>query len=205
MKKLLLVFSSFFILTFSAQQASAQQPRFGAKGGLNLSNLYTSDIDENNMRAGFHLGLFAKTPVSDAFAIQPELIYSTQGARFKDDGFVEDLSINLDYINLPVLAVVDISDFFSVHAGPYIGFLLNDPYGSFDTDLIGGDYDFDRDNFNAIDFGLAGGISVNFQAVSLGVRYNHGLNPVGDEGFAGELFDESKNSNWQLYLAVGGR
>ena len=54
----------------------------GPKVGLNMTNI--SNFDLKN-KLSFHVGGFAEFRFNDYFAIQPELVYSRQGAREKID------------------------------------------------------------------------------------------------------------------------
>lgn len=57
----------------------AQQ--FGAKAGLNVSNVSNSEL---NSKAGFYGGVFMNAPLSSQFNIQPELLYNSLGAKKGD-------------------------------------------------------------------------------------------------------------------------
>jgi hypothetical protein len=69
------------VLSVSAVTVAQAQsgPRVGFKGGLNLSNLYVNEVDDENARIGWHAGFYAQLFSSEAFAIQPELNFSTKG------------------------------------------------------------------------------------------------------------------------------
>ena len=54
-------------------------------------------------KIGFYAGVFMNAPISSEFSIQPEVVYSQQGAKFKDMGNVTDRKLNLGYINVPVM------------------------------------------------------------------------------------------------------
>lgn len=56
----------------------------GAKAGLNFSNLTGDDADLDG-RTSFHLGLIAEIMFSEKFGIQPEVLYSAQGAKEGDE------------------------------------------------------------------------------------------------------------------------
>lgn len=56
-----------------------EESRIGIKGGINLSNLYTPEIDSRDAPVGFNIGLFTEIAVSEVFGIQPEVLYFTKG------------------------------------------------------------------------------------------------------------------------------
>ncbi|MES2573566.1 MAG: porin family protein [Bacteroidota bacterium] len=179
MKKIIL--SAVAVLAFGF--ANAQDVKFGAKAALNVSNL-DGDIDGSSL-IGFQVGGFAEIKFSEKFAIQPELVYSTQGA--KTEAFGPEVDIKLAYINIPVLAKYYVAKSFSVEAGPQVGFLLS-------ADVDGEDV---KDIFSSTDFGIAAGLGYDFtENLSAGVRYYLGLSNALDVSGA-----DSKNS--VLAVSVG--
>ena len=92
----------------------------GPKVGLNMTNI--SNSDKKN-KLSFHVGGFAEFRFNDYFAIQPELVYSRQGARDKING--DKLKLRANYLNIPVLAKLYVLDELSVDLGPEFGFALN--------------------------------------------------------------------------------
>jgi hypothetical protein len=202
--KIFISFLLVFVLASVTRVALAQDNglRVGIKGGLNVTNLYVDDLDDENPRYGFHLGVYTQLFESDVFAIQPEILYSTKGAKAEgDDGSAD---FNLNYIDIPVLAVFKLGDAAEIHVGPYFGYLLNANI-DFDADgPIGFEPDeLDRDDFKAWDYGLSAGIGFNAGPVQIGARYNYGLQKVADsdaEFWEGVLGD-AKNSNAQLYIS----
>lgn len=112
MKKLKSILALALLTSFSqvafSQTTDSAKLKFGVKGGVNFSNLYTEDVDDNNVLAGFNLGLFARLPITQTFAIQPELSYTTKGAELEyNNAFVNGTStFKLNYLELPVLLVI---------------------------------------------------------------------------------------------------
>lgn len=179
----------------------------GLKGGLDLSNLNIDKVDDENMRVGYHFGAYLNLPITDAFAIQPEVLYATKGAKadYKYDlgilGNIEgNAQLHLDYIDIPILAVFRLGDNFEINAGPYFGFLANSKY-KFEGTFEGND-DIDSDKFKKLDYGLVGGIAVNLEALQIGARYNYGLQKIQDSNLADALFGDAKNSYFQVFAAI---
>ena len=123
------------------------QMRAGVKGGLNVSNLYIDDVSDENARFGFNLGVYGQILSSDAFAIQPELLFSTKDSKIEYGGSLFDQTVkyNLSYLDLPVLAVFKLGESAEIHIGPYVGYLLGANI-SHDGDLGSGVDDIDKDN-----------------------------------------------------------
>ncbi len=202
MKKIILSTLVLGLLSFAAH---AQY--FGVKGGLNFSNLRTNDINDSKIRTGYHFGAFVSLPITDGLAFQPELLYSTKGstASYNEDlgPFVNangDITLNLDYIDLPLLAVLKIGDVAEIQFGPYFGFLANSSVTA--TGDLEGSHNFDNDNFKNLDYGLAGGVAINLSLLQLGARYNLGLQKIQDSDTADLFFGDAKNSYLQLFAAL---
>jgi len=179
---------------------------FGVKGGFNMSNLYGSgdDVDDNNVLYGFNAGVYATLPISDFIAIQPEILFTTKGAKLEyNNALVSgDAKFKLNYIEVPLLVRVNITKNFNVHAGGYASYLVSSKVKG-DGD-ISFDEDVDTDDLNKFDAGIAAGVGVDFSPLSIGLRYNYGLTTVGKERtVAGTTytFPDAKNSNLTLYLS----
>ena len=178
--------------------SNAQETKFGVKGGLNLTNL-TGDVEGTSSLIGFHVGGFAEIKLTDKFAIQPELLFSTQGAKIEETFFDEsyEYDTKLNYLNIPVLAKFYVTEAFSVEAGPQLGVLLSAKQDGEDV----------KDFYKSVDFGFNVGAGYNFtENLSVGLRYTIGLSSVFDtpdsdelEGFEIEDIDV-KNSVFALSL-----
>lgn len=178
-------------------------PRVGIKGGLNVSNFITDDVTDDNARTGFHVGVYGQLLNSNAFAIQPEVNYSTKGNRvmFMEGIIDQETKFNLNYIDIPVLAVFKLGESVEIHAGPYWSYLVGANIDT-DGDLMDEFQELDRDNFDKWDYGLVGGIGFNLSNVQIGARYNYGLNEIArSEGAKRLLGSNTKNSVGQLYVA----
>ncbi|MEQ9117351.1 porin family protein [Fulvivirga sp.] len=188
------------LLTIGYSQA--QNLRSGVKGGLNVSNLYIDEADDENPRYGFNIGVF--TQLGDgAFVLQPELNYTTKGTKttYGGDFFDGEADFNLNYLELPLLFTFKLGDGADIHIGPYAGYLVGSNFKSSDN-FFSTDIDLDRDNFKNFDFGLSGGMALNFDAISVGARYNYGLTKIAESQEAKDLLGSSKNSVAQLYVAL---
>jgi hypothetical protein len=187
-------------ITISAQAQSA--PRVGFKGGLNVSNLYVNDANSENARLGWHAGFYGQLLSTEAFAIQPEVNFSTKGSRVVQNAGIidQETKYNFSYIDIPVLAVFKLGRAAEIHAGPYWSYLVNANVTS-NGDLGNGSRTFDRSNFNTWDYGLAGGIGFNIGGVQLGARYNYGLKNIAKSSMAKSMLGNSKNQVAQIYLA----
>jgi len=181
-------------------------PKIGLKGGVNLTNLYVDNVQDEHMKVGANIGLFTKIPVTSLFAVQPEIAYSQKGTQTNyNNAFGSGkYRFNLDYLEIPVAAVVNVTNNFSLHAGPYVGFLLSAKVKDVDQNgNIKGVTELNKDNFQSTDYGLFGGLGYDVGGVTLGARYTYGLQTVGKNGLAGDLLQNSKNSVLSFYLGIG--
>lgn len=205
MTKILKILTVCVAVSFASVLSSdvLAQMRAGVKGGLNVSNLYVDDVDDENARFGFNVGFYGQVLSSDVFAIQPELLFSTKGSKIEYGGglFDQTTKYNLSYLDLPVLAVFKLGKSAEIHIGPYASYLL-DANISHDGDLGSGVDDIDKDHLKSFDVGLSGGFGLNFGSVQVGARYNYGLTKLADSDAAELLIGDSKNSVAQLYLAL---
>jgi len=184
------------------------RPKLGIKGGVNFTTLYSSDVSTSHMKTGFNAGVFAKLPVTRGFSIQPELLYSLKGAKSKYDNFVQgsgEYRFNLGYIELPVLAVVNLGSNFNIHAGGYAAYLVNANVKNVNNNGdIQGATELNTSDFNRWDFGLAGGVGFDIEHFTLGARYNYGLSHIGkSSSLAGQLAGNAKNAGFSIYAGFG--
>ena len=145
MKKILLA-AVLFIATSATIQAQLLQ--IGVKAGVNFAS-QTGDAfpDQNFDKEGitsFHAGLVAELKLLDKFAIQPELLYSTQGATYKNA--FQEFKNELGYISIPVMAKFYLTDSFSLEVGPQASFLVSEKN------------DFDVEDAETFEFGLNAGL-----------------------------------------------
>ncbi|MBI1782939.1 MAG: PorT family protein [Sphingobacteriales bacterium] len=173
MKKIIL---SLAVLAFFSA-TKAQDVKFGLKGGLNISTISGSDASGAKSIVGFHAGGLVNIPVSGGFSVQPELVYSGQGAKEDQDGTTSTLHLN--YLNIPVMAKYTFTGGFYAETGPQLGFLL-----SAKAKASGASYDV-KSTFKSTDF--AWGIGIGYQSETGfggGVRYNYGLGKLDKQGSA---------------------
>ena len=204
-----LAFSVMSNLSAQEQRSSTGTlaPKIGVKGGVNFSNLYVDDVQSEKMKAGLNLGLFAKVPVTNGFSVQPEILYNNRGSKITFlSGFGGgEYRFNLNYVEVPVLAVFNLGRYFNIHAGPYAAYLTSanvkaEDNGSGNESLV----DFNEDNFNRFDYGLAGGIGFDVNNFTIGARYNYGLKEVGkNTNLVTSPLRDSKHSVFNVYVGFG--
>jgi hypothetical protein len=116
---LLLTISMLLVCCCTEAQISA-----GLKAGLNLSALKGSDYNtpEQKTLMGIAIGGLVNYAINEKLSVQPELLYSQEGAQWKGEYEQKNL---LNYLNIPLLVQYDNPSGFYGHTGPQIGFLLS--------------------------------------------------------------------------------
>lgn len=178
MKKLILVSVLMLVTSINVQ---AQLLRLGLKAGVNYANLTGTSIKTDAITS-YHAGLVAEIKVIESFSVQPELLYSTQGATYKN--VLGDVKNELGYLSLPVLAKIYLNDKFSLELGPQASFLLSE-----------------KNKFNAtdsktFDFSIVGGLGLKItKNIFIQGRYGLGLTDVSKNA-------QTKNSVLQVSAGI---
>ncbi len=64
-------------------QSGAKSTHFGFKGGLNLAILSGTVNVDPKYKPGLMFGVYLDAAITEKFHIQPELVYSSQGAKIE--------------------------------------------------------------------------------------------------------------------------
>lgn len=154
-------------------QHSSQPVTIGIKGGLNLYHIQGQNYDT---KAGFNAGLLGHIHLSKQWALQPEIVYSQQGAQA--DVSNSTGKVKLNYINVPVMFQYMFDNGFRLEAGPQLGILASAKYklNSATTDI--------KNNYKTADVGIGAGIGYVHPPSGFGVdaRYVFGVTPINKGG-----------------------
>ena len=180
MRKIILLTASLCLFT---SVVLAQQVQFGLKAGANLSALKTGD-QLSDHRTGYYAGAFSHLHLNRHFALQPEVMYSSQGAEYSSTS-----KRKLNYINVPVLGQYMFGNGLRLQTGPQVGFLTSAKQES------GSEEATIKTSMKSTDFSWSFGAGY-LSPVRLGidVRYNLGLNDISKNN------TDMKNRGWQLGL-----
>lgn len=158
-------------LCIASSTVFSQEVHWGLKAGVNFSNMETNGATELNSRMGFHGGGLAHIHMSDHFAIQPEVVYSNQGADIDE----LDSRYKFGYINVPVMFQYMFKNGFRIETGPQAGFLIKATRddGNSESDI--------KDNINSFDFGWSFGLGyITKSRVGIDARYNLGISDLNE-------------------------
>ena len=120
MKKIVLAIA--ILITLSS---NAQKINFGIKAGLNMSMLTGSKDQIMSSTNGFFAGTLLEFKILEKIALQPELLFSAQGAKFESKDLTFSTTRKMDYLILPIMVKYYIKSGLFVEAGPQVGFLLS--------------------------------------------------------------------------------
>jgi hypothetical protein len=194
------------------------QIQFGVKAGANISNI----IGDNNhsinsitypqksiqylTKLGYNGGIFIAVPIKGKFSLQPELIYSLQGARFRMQNV--DVSgnllnggtghLNLSYVQIPVLAKFTFHHKFYAQTGPQIGFLVSAEENNNEEQSY-----YVKSSFHSVD--IAWGAGIGFTCPSgtgFDLRYTIGITSIDNN--SGYFNDHNSNLQLGIFFLIRG-
>lgn len=188
MKKLIAIAA----LLISSVATFAQQPvgsfSIQPKVGLNIASL--TKADDTDPRFGLVAGAEFMYQASDMLGVSFGALYSMQGCTGTTDelGQDVDVTLKLDYINIPILANVYVAPGFAVKLGLQPAFCINNKVkaksGSNSAEVDGPDE-------NTFDLSMPIGLSYEFSNFVIEGRYNFGLTKAYKD-------EDSKNSVFQF-------
>jgi len=176
-------------ITFATANA---QVRFGVKGGLNIASWTGTGSSGSSNMVNFHLGALAKIHVAEGLSVQPELVYSGQGAKVSNP----DATFHESYLNVPVLLKYTARSGFFGETGPQLGFLLGAKYKEGGTSIS------NTSQFKSTDFAWAFGLGymIPRSPVGIDLRYNVGLTNIATNSLSLETIKNSVFQMGILYL-----
>ncbi len=194
---------------FGLTQANAQN--FGFKGGYNYSSFNGDVAKDNTLKglSGFYVGALLELPLGDVISLQPEVIYSRQGAVWEQKDILGEFKkdLKLDYLNIPVMAKVNLGPLF-LQGGVQFGFLVGKPEVSYTRGAQRVTEKVDKDAYASFDFGVGAGLGVNLsQHFFVEARYTHSLtnalDPNNNSLKNAHISDDNNFKNAVLSLGLG--
>ena len=202
------------LIIFGLTQANAQN--FGFKGGYNYSSFNGEVAKDNTLKglSGFYVGALLELPLGDVLSLQPEVIYSRQGAAWEKDYNIPILGkgslkndLRLDYLNIPVMAKVNLGPLF-LQGGVQFGFLVGKPETSSTVNGRRVTEELDKDAYASFDFGVGAGLGVNLsEHFFIEARYTHSLtnalDPDNNSLKNARISDDNNFKNAVLSVGLG--
>jgi hypothetical protein len=117
MKKILLAF-------FLVGVVASAQAQFGVRAGYNSANFSDTNFDP---KSGFHVGAYYTLGIG-FISIEPGLQYSQKGYQGTEGGTGKSVDEQLGYIDIPVLARLNLLPSINIFAGPQVSLLASSVY-----------------------------------------------------------------------------
>ncbi len=170
----------FFVLIAAAivSMSAMAQVQFGAKVGVDVTHFWGKDT-EHGMKIGYQFGALMEYKFNPHFAIAPEVVFASQGGKFKiyeAENKKADNTFTTNYINVPVMFKWYATPNFSFDLGPQVGFNIYSKYKVDDLDA-----EDIKDMTKSVDFGVGLGGTYNLtENAFVQARYTLGLTNVFD-------------------------
>lgn len=171
MKKVILV-----LVILIAVNATAQNSNFGVKAGLNISMLTGSDDQIMSSNTGFFAGTFLEFKMLSKVTVQPELLFSTQGAKFKAKDLTSATTTKRNYLLVPIMVKYYPVPAWFIEAGPQAGFLMSAKQEIENNTTNSSTSEDIKNATKGFDFSLNAGVGyVILDRVVVQMRYSIGL------------------------------
>lgn len=191
MKKLFFAAAVLGVVSLSAQEKTTSS-QIGVKTNINMSSFNGKDVSDNDYKVGFSAGIYGHFPITDQFAVQPEVNFTRIGGKSKDEvteaGNITIKNKNettLDYIQIPLMfKYYPGASRFNIEAGPQVGFNLyasnKQTTSALGNTVITTETKQDiKDNVKNFDFGVNFGLGYNVtDNINVGARYYMGLTRI---------------------------
>jgi opacity protein-like surface antigen len=193
MKKLFFIAAAMLgVVSLSAQEKTTSS-QFGIKSAANMSSFNGKDVGDNDYKVGFSAGVYGHFPITDRFAIQPEVNFTRLGGREKTEvSNVANTTVKynnkttLDYIQVPVMfKFYPGASRFNIEAGPQVGFNIygknKEMVSTFANNTVYNDTQVTdvKDNVKNFDFGFNFGLGYNLtDHLNVGARYYMGITKI---------------------------
>lgn len=185
MKKTYIIIALFVFCGITTAQTTFTP---GVRAGMNFSKFTNSETD---FKSDFYIGGLLAIKFSKIYTLQPELIYSRQGASaeriFDPTNFVNQTStvnFSLDYLAVGAISKFTFGKGFQAVVGPSVDFKLNDNFSKYDLR-------------NPIGFDLAfvTGVGYAFNNLTVEARFKQGLVDIFGDNYNTNV-DQNNNGNY---------
>jgi Outer membrane protein beta-barrel domain len=164
-----------FISPAMAQDDDREVFGFGAKAGINISNIYDSEDEdiEADPKVGFVGGGFLSIPIGRYLGVQPEVLFSQKGFSASSTvlGTTFTFKRTTNHLDIPILLQFKPLPYTTFLFGPQYSYVLSRT-DNFDGGGISVEdqEEFENDNIRKNIFGLVAGLDLNINRFVLGGR-----------------------------------
>ncbi len=182
----------FLVILAVPMLAQMNDMMLGGKAGLTMgrASLDGDPMDET-FRLGFVAGGFMVMPLQENMHLQAEVLYAQKGEKWTNG---EDVNLNIDVLEVPVLVKFFPIENMNVYAGPTLNYIMTAK-----VKMDSGDIDLkDEELIKTMGFGISLGTQYFFENIFVDARYDMGLTDLNDQ----EESDEEIKLN-TIYFSVG--
>jgi hypothetical protein len=184
------------LIALVGQRSAFAQVQFGVKAGYNLASVHISNESSSftwKSKSDLHAGVLVNIPLLAGLSVQPEAVYSGQGAKINDDG--DDITLGTGLINIPVMVQYSYKGVF-VETGPQLGFLISakEKEKNFSQDI--------KSDLKSTEIAWGAGLGYKSK-IGLGIdaRYNFGIGNIAKSATEFDSFGQSaRNGVFQIGL-----
>jgi len=178
MKKILMI-AAMMVATVAAK-AQFEPGTFTLQPKVGVT-LATISSDDSKFKFGMAAGIEGQYQLNNWFGLSAAVMYSQQGAKAKN----YDMKLNMEYINIPVMAKFYVTKGLSLNVGVQPGFMTK-------AKAKGEGRNVDvKSNCNKVDFSIPMSVAYEFEnGLTFEARYTTGLTNVGKDAF------DSSHSSW---------
>jgi len=190
MKKIMMI-AAMMVATLSANaQNEVGQWTLMPKIGINISSV-TGDTNagyDKKAKVGLVAGAEFEVGLTEKFGLDFGLLYSMEGCKVEEQllGGTPTVSMNLDYINIPILAQYYLAKGFAIKGGLQPAFNVRHK--------AGGDADYTIDGINSFNLSIPVGLSYEFSNFVIDARYNIGVTKIIKDA------ESARNSTFSITL-----
>ena len=191
MKKIMMIAAMMVAVLSANAQNEVGQVTLQPKVGINIANMTGDTWVDKKAKVGLVAGVEAEYGITENFGLDFGLLYSMEGCKLKTSGMDKSLSVNLDYINIPILAQFYAAKGFAIKAGIQPAFNVRHK-ASYDGESANlKDLGIETKSFN---FSIPVGLSYEYQSFVLDARYNIGVTKLFKDA------DQGRNSTFSITL-----
>jgi len=178
MKKIMMI-AAMMVATVAAK-AQFEPGTFTLQPKVGVT-LATISADDSKFKFGMAAGIEGQYQLNNWFGLSAAVMYSQQGAKAKNT----DVKLNLEYINIPIMAKFYVTKGLSLNVGMQPGFMTK-------AKGKGEGRNIDIKSYcNKFDFSIPMSIAYEFEnGLTFEARYTTGLTNVGKDAF------DSTSSSW---------
>ena len=179
------IFFLIIFICFINYCSLSQEFNAGISAGISTSQVSGDNLAGFN-KAGIILGGFVNRKIHNLLMVQIEMIYIQKGSSNPNHNVNNLADIHLDYIEIPLLAIIKNSEKISIEGGVHCSALIDgyyqDLYGKLEN----------QTSFDSFELGAIIGISYNLSSkISLNTRLSNSIIPIAEHA-SGQTYKFNK-------------